>query len=50
MVALRHFINAFRSFTGLTPAAYMRLMQRTDTGRSFDAALETGDPATRMYL
>lgn len=45
-----HFINAFRSFTRFAPGAYMRRMQRTETGRAFDAAIQAGDPATRMYV
>ena len=45
-----HFIHAFRAFTGLTPAAYLSRMQRTDTGRAFDAEREHGDPALRTYV
>lgn len=44
-----HFINAFRAFTGLSPAAYLRQMPRTPTGLGFDAALDPADPATRVY-
>ncbi|MBK8947973.1 MAG: AraC family transcriptional regulator [Flavobacteriales bacterium] len=45
-----HFINAFRSFTGLAPTEYMACMHRTELGRSFDAHRNEDDPMRRMYI
>lgn len=45
-----HFINAFRSFTGLSPTEYLEQMHRTDHGQLFDAYRKKDDPMRRMYI
>ncbi|HRH69556.1 MAG TPA: helix-turn-helix domain-containing protein [Flavobacteriales bacterium] len=45
-----HFINAFRSFTGLAPTEYLACMHRTDLGKHFDAHRKEDDPMRRMYI
>lgn len=45
-----HFINAFRAFTGLSPAEYLRCLTRSESGRAFDTHVREDDPVRRMYL
>lgn len=45
-----HFINAFRSFTGLSPTDYLTCMHRTDVGQEFDRHRKGDDPLRRMYI
>lgn len=45
-----HFINAFRAFTGLSPAEYLRCLTRSESGLAFDANVREDDPVWRMYL
>jgi AraC-like DNA-binding protein len=45
-----HFINAFRSFTGLAPTEYLARMHRTAVGAHFDAHRTADDPLRRMYI
>ncbi len=45
-----HFINAFRAFTGLTPAEYLRCLTRSEPGLTFDAHVRPDDPMRRMYV
>ncbi|HQW04838.1 MAG: AraC family transcriptional regulator [Flavobacteriales bacterium] len=45
-----HFINAFRSFTGLSPTEYLVRMRRTEVGQHFDAHRTNDDPMRRMYI
>ncbi|MBL7962583.1 MAG: AraC family transcriptional regulator [Flavobacteriales bacterium] len=45
-----HFINAFRSFTGLSPTKYLEQMQRTELGLHFDTQRKDDDPMRRMYI
>lgn len=45
-----HFINAFRAFTGWSPAEYVRCLTRTESGLTFDAHVREDDPVRRMYL
>lgn len=45
-----HLINAFRAFTGMSPAAYRRCLRRSDVGLDFDAHTGADDPARRTYV
>lgn len=45
-----HFVNAFHSFTGLSPTEYLARMHRTDHGQVFDANRKEDDPMRRMYI
>lgn len=45
-----HLINAFKAFTGMSPAAYHKCLRRSDVGLDFDAHIGEDDPARRTYV